>query len=92
MFSHWNYRIVKYTVGNEVVNEEVFEVCEVYYSESGDPDSFIKNKNPLNRDTIEDIHAAYEKVALAFAKPVLLWDGKKLKELGKNNEKSDELQ
>lgn len=78
---HWDYRIVKYRPGYEKVSVEVYEVCEVYYSENGEPQTFIKNNNPLNQDSIEDVRGAYEKVALAFQNPVLLWDGKKLVEL-----------
>ncbi|MEK3917210.1 hypothetical protein [Paenibacillus sp. FSL H7-0331] len=71
---------MKYKVGNEMANEDVYEVCEVYY-ENGEPNSFIKDKNPYNQDSVEDIRRAHEKVASAFEKPVLLWDEIKLNEI-----------
>ncbi|MGR6760310.1 hypothetical protein ACU1JV_00505 [Paenibacillus sp. T2-29] len=77
MDSYWNYRVVKYRVGNDEINEEVFEVCEVYY-DNNIPDSFIKDKNPLNQDSIKDLHSVVERVTAALSKPVLVWDGQQL--------------
>lgn len=63
MFSHWNYRIVKYRTGIEEDGEDVFEVCEVYY-ENGEPNSFNKNKIALYQDSIEDINTHMKKLLL----------------------------
>ncbi|MDH6674340.1 hypothetical protein M2277_005032 [Paenibacillus sp. LBL] len=78
----WDYRVVKYSVGPETDREEVFEVCEVYYDDNGVAHSFIKDKNPLNQESIEDLKTTLERISLALQKPVLQWDEKNLTELG----------
>ncbi|MCQ4085867.1 hypothetical protein [Saccharibacillus sp. JS10] len=80
MRSYWNYRVVKYQAGEGEFVEDVFEVCEVYYTDDK-PHSFIKDKNPLNQESVDNIVNVLSRISEAISKPVLVWDEKELVEL-----------
>lgn len=47
MQSYWNYRIVKYQVGDQNFNEE-YTMTMIFQTAS------LRNKNPLSQDSIKD--------------------------------------
>jgi hypothetical protein len=72
----WNFRIVKHNKNGA----EHFEVCEVYYDETGVPHSFVEDSNPLKDETVEALRDTYKVLADAMKKSVLVWDGEKFLE------------
>ena len=69
---HWNYRICKQTYDKETKHAEVlFSLREAYYNDSGELNAVTENSVGLHGETLEDLQDGFEKMKLAFNKPVI---------------------
>ena len=68
----WNYRIVKNTYLNQILNtsETLFEIKEVYYNETGNIISFGNAPVPYG-NSVEDVKQCLDMMQKALNEPVI---------------------
>jgi len=71
----WNYRIVKTTYAwRSSYDEGFYDIKEVYYDESGKPESFTEEEVSPSGYSEEGIRKSFELYKKAFEKPVLYYN------------------
>ncbi len=68
----WNYRVLAFPYKEEVV----FQICEVYYNEKGEPKSYVKDKSLSTTEGIKGLKWIIERHKEAIKKPILFGDDK----------------